>query len=133
MEWYIRAFKKATQFSGRAHRREYWMFFLWNAVFGLAASIVDRAAGLEFDTGIAIGGEPVTVGVVWIVYSLVVLVPSLAIVSRRLHDVNRSGWWQLIGLIPIVGLVVVIVWLATQGMNGPNQFGPDPRLSAHAG
>ena len=68
------------------------------------------------------------IGVLQLVYFLVVLVPTLAVTARRLQDTGRSGWWQLVGwLVPIVGVIVMIVWLVTPGSTGPNRYGPDPR------
>jgi uncharacterized membrane protein YhaH (DUF805 family) len=112
MSWYIAVLKKYAVFSGRARRKEYWMFFLFNIIFSAVLSIIDVAIGIYVLSSI---------------YSLAVLVPSLAVSVRRLHDTNRTGWWILIGLIPFVGTIILIVFLATDSQPGENQYGPNPK------
>lgn len=99
---------KYVDFEGRASRSEYWYFFLFQVIVGLLASIVDGAgAG----------------GVVSVLAWLCLVLPSLAVQVRRLHDIDRSGWWVLIGLIPIVGFVLLIVWCCQRGSSESNRFG----------
>lgn len=93
------------------------MFVLFNIVIGIVLSIIDRALGFG-DNGAGVLGS---------IYSLAVLVPSLAVAVRRLHDTNRSGWWWFIVFVPLVGWIILIVWLATAGQVGPNQYGADPK------
>jgi len=107
-------FNKFAHFRGRARRPEFWYFVLFNFLVGLALNIVD---GTIFGWGN-------DVAVFNPLYSLAVLVPSLAAGARRLHDTGRSGWWQLIGLIPIAGIIVLIVFWARRGESRPNQYGP---------
>ena len=105
MNYYVDAFHRYAQFSGRADVREYWMFVLWNAIFVVSARYVGGAigfAGLEF------------------IYNMVVLVPGLAITARRLHDTGRSGWLQLLWFIPVIGWIVLIVFLC-EGTKAPNR------------
>lgn len=116
MMWFVVVLRRYAVFDGRAHRTEFWMFVLWSAVVSLALTVLDLALGLYGDYGGPISG----------VYSLAILIPSLAVGSRRLHDIGRSGWWQLIGLIPLVGLVILIVWWARRGDPQPNEHGPEP-------
>ncbi|MDO3383364.1 DUF805 domain-containing protein [Gilvimarinus algae] len=97
MEHYIQAFKQFTDFEGRWTRTQYWMFFLINLLIAIAVGVVDAMLGL---------------GVLGTLYSLIVLIPSIAAAVRRLHDSGRSGWWVLIGLIPVLGFIVLIVLLA---------------------
>ncbi len=123
MQWYTDVLKKYAVFSGRARRKEYWMFFLFNLVISVILSIVDSVAGTN-GSG---------VGVISTIYSLAVLIPSLAVGVRRLHDTGRSGWWILIGLIPIIGTIVLIVFLATEGNAGDNVYGPDPKAAERFG
>lgn len=123
MQWYVRAFRRYGVFSGRAYRQELWLFILWSMVFSLLLSIIDRAADL-----IVIDDDPFQIGICQLVYLIVTFVPTIALTCRRLHDTGRSGWWQVISVIPIVGLIVMIVWFATPGTTGPNQYGPDPRI-----
>ena len=119
MEWYLKVLKNYVGFSGRARRTEFWMFTLFNVIATIITSIVDRVIGMGDWS--AYGG-PLTV-----LYSLAVFLPSLAVTIRRFHDTNRSGWWILIGLIPLVGFIVQIVFLAQAGNFGTNKFGPDPK------
>ncbi|MEW7009775.1 DUF805 domain-containing protein [Lentilitoribacter sp. EG35] len=101
-------FKKYTDFTGRAQRSEYWYFFLFSFLLQL---LVDIVTGSEFASGIV---------------SLGLLLPSLAVGARRLHDTNRSGWWLLLGLIPVLGWIVLLVFLVKEGDKGDNDFGYDP-------
>ncbi len=114
--------KKYAEFNGRAGRREFWMFVLISFIISIALSIVDSALG----TKIA-GSYGSNTGVLGSLYSLAILVPSVAVNIRRLHDTNHSGWWWFLWLIPIVGWIIMIVWLATDSMLEDNQYGPNPK------
>lgn len=122
-------FSKYATFSGRARRAEYWWFFLFSVLAQMALGILDNAMFgrsmmmLVRDGAFAMQANPSPLGGL---YSLAVLLPSLAVTARRLHDTDRSGWWMLIWFIPIVGWILMIFWLATLGDRGPNRFGPDP-------
>lgn len=118
MEWYLEVLRKYATFSGRAARREFWFFQLWNLVASIALFIVDALLGTDT--------PELAYGLLGTLYGLGVLVPSLAVGARRLHDIGRTGWWQLIMLIPLLGLILLIVWWATEGEGGPNRFGPEP-------
>ena len=111
---------KYADFSGRARRSEYWWFFLFNVLVSLVATVVDNLLGTDLDTGS---------GIVGALASLALLLPSLAAAVRRLHDTSRSGWLVLVGLIPLVGWILLIVWFA-QDSHGDNEHGPDPRARA---
>ncbi len=87
--------KKYADFTGRASRSEYWWFVLFTVIAGLAASVISSVVGGLF--------------------TLAILLPSIAAATRRLHDTNRSGWWQLVALIPLVGMIIIIVFLALPG------------------
>jgi uncharacterized membrane protein YhaH (DUF805 family) len=113
MEWYIDVLRKYAEFSGRSRRKEYWMFVLVN----LIVSIV-----LTFTEGL-LGGP----GAVSVLYSLAVFIPTLAVSVRRLHDTERSGWWLLIGLIPVIGALVLLVFMILEGHSGDNDYGSDPK------
>ena len=115
--WYPEVLKKYAVFSGRAHRKEYWFFFLVNVLIALALGVIDGLIGISGDAN-----QSVLVSLYW----LAVLVPSIAVGVRRLHDTGRSGWWMLLGLVPIVGLVL-LVFLVLDGQRGPNAYGPDPK------
>ncbi|KSB90735.1 hypothetical protein AS593_10305 [Caulobacter vibrioides] len=116
--------RKYAQFSGRARRSEYWLFTLFTFVVSLAITIlrliVAGPQSLEnnsFDV----------LSLVSLAFSLAVLVPSLAVSFRRLHDTERSAWWILIGLIPLIGAIVLLVFYCMPGTTGPNKFGADPK------
>lgn len=119
MNWYLEVLKKYAVFTGRARRQEFWMFVLFSWIISVVLSIIDYATGLTH----AAGGT----AVLSTLYGLAVLIPSLAVSWRRLHDTNRSGWWILIGFVPFVGWIILIVFYATEGTRGPNRFGPDPK------
>lgn len=117
MGWYLEVLKKYATFDGRAHRTEFWMFVLVNIIISIGLSIVDAVIGTSGDAG---------AGLLSGLYSLAVLIPTLAVGARRLHDIGRSGWWQLLALIPIIGAIVLIVWFATKGNESENEHGPNP-------
>ena len=94
------------------------MFFLFNFIIGFVLGIIDGVMGLRTSSGFGMLGG---------LYALAVLLLSIAVGVRRLHDVDKSGWWLLIALIPLIGAIVLIVWLATDGNRGDNRFGPDPK------
>ena len=113
MDWYVAVLKKYAVFEGRARRKEYWMFFLFNIIIAVVLGILQRASGVF--------------GIISMLYSLAVLVPSIAVGVRRLHDTDRSGWWLLIGLVPLVGVIILIVFFVQPGKAGQNQYGSDPK------
>ena len=120
MYWYLEVLKKYAVFSGRARRREYWFFFLFNALISLALASIDNSMGmLDASVGLGVLGG---------LYTLAVMLPSVTVGVSRLHDNGRSGWWNLISLVPIVGAIVLVIFLATSGQEGDNQFGPDPKV-----
>lgn len=109
---------KYVDFSGRARRSEYWYFALFNLLVSFVASILDAVLGTDYDLGSG--------GFISTIASLALLLPSLAVGVRRLHDTDRSGWWILIGLIPIIGWILLIVWFCTDS-KPDNQYGPNPK------
>ena len=119
MNWYLQAIRKYTVFSGRSRRSEYWYFVLFNTLIIVALTVVDVATGMY-----SIKGE---VGLLSGIYSLAVFIPSFAVTVRRLHDTDRSGWWVLLAVVPIVGVIVLIVFFATDGTPGANRFGEKPQ------
>jgi uncharacterized membrane protein YhaH (DUF805 family) len=121
MNWYLDVLKKYAVFSGRARRKEFWMFVLFNFVAGVVLSILDRTLGSTY-------GQQQT-GILSSIYSLAIFIPSLAVGIRRMHDIGKNGTWILINLIPFVGWIWYIVLAAKEGQAGPNQFGPDPKAS----
>ena len=120
MSWYLAALKNYAVFGGRARRKEYWMFTLFNILIIFVLAFLDTAASTGNDRfGPA--------GLLLIVYYLAILLPSLAVSVRRLHDTARSGWWIFISIVPLIGSIVLLVFLATSGNAGTNQYGPDPK------
>jgi len=109
MDYFINALKKYADFSGRARRKEYWMFILIYMIISIVLSIF----GLDVISGLV---------------ALGLLVPSLSIAARRLHDTGRSGWWQLIVLIPLIGAIVLIIFLAQDG-HDENSYGVNPKVA----
>ena len=116
-------------FKGRSRRSEYWFIQLFLVVTNIAVAIIDLALmGWDVDRFIANGGGGI-VGLVWI---LVTIVPALAVLVRRLHDTGKSGWWALIGLLPLVGAIVLLVFTVTDSSPGENKFGLSPKESSDA-
>jgi uncharacterized membrane protein YhaH (DUF805 family) len=117
-------------FTGRARRSEYWWFALFTFLVSLVASILDSILGtrLGSDDNVWTG-----TGVISIIASLALLLPSLAVGVRRLHDTNRTGWWLLIGLIPLVGAIVLLVFFVMDSTPGANRFGPNPKEAPQFG
>ena len=113
MNWYLDCWKKYATFAGRARRREYWMFVLWNAVFGIGVVVLDAIVG---------GG-----GALFTLFSLASLLPSLAVCVRRLHDTDRCGWWILISFVPFVGGIWFLILMVLEGSCGANRYGEDPK------
>jgi uncharacterized membrane protein YhaH (DUF805 family) len=111
------AFSKFATFSGRARRAEYWWFTLFCALASVVLSILDA-------TLLGHGGPQS--GPFDGLWSLIAFLPSLSVMVRRLHDVNRSGWWFWIVLIPLVGALILLWWMIKPGDAGDNDFGPDP-------
>jgi uncharacterized membrane protein YhaH (DUF805 family) len=107
---------KYVDFTGRARRSEFWWFFLFTVIVSIVASILDAIFGTTYGTG----------GVFNTIASLALLLPSIAVAIRRLHDTSRVGWWILIGLIPIVGWIILIVFYC-QDSHGENKYGPSPK------
>jgi uncharacterized membrane protein YhaH (DUF805 family) len=113
MDWYLGVLKQYAVFDGRARRKAYWMFVLFNFAIAAALGVVGRVIGLG--------------GALQALYSLGILIPGLAVSVRRLHDTGRSGWMLLIALIPFVGWLVVLYFLVQPGETAANNYGPDPK------
>lgn len=115
MNWYLEVLKKYVTFSGRARRTEYWMFVLFSVIASIILQVLDGVLGLT----------PMLAGI----YSLAVLLPTLAVAIRRLHDTNRSGWWLLLAFIPLIGIIALIVFFCLEGEKNDNRFGLDPKAA----
>lgn len=119
MNWYVSALKQYAVFSGRARRKEFWFFQLGNLLVGLVLLTVAVLLGT------ARSGEGI--GLLNDIYGLAVLIPSIAVTVRRLHDIGRTGWWVLIGLVPVVGFIVLLVFAVMDSQPGTNAYGPNPK------
>ena len=111
----LSVFRNYVNFAGRASRSEFWYWVLFYLLAAIVASVVDYAIA-----------QGATVKPLTTLLGLACFLPYLAVDVRRLHDIDRSGWWLLIGLIPLVGAILLIVWFCKAGTGGPNRFGPDP-------
>lgn len=119
MDWYLGVLKQYAVFKGRARRKEYWFFILFNLIASLVLTGVDFMTGsLDAELGM---------GLLSGLYSLAVLIPSLAVTVRRLHDTGRTGWWLLIGLIPLIGAIVLLVFMLLDSQPGDNEYGAHPK------
>src|SRR5262245_29957491 len=107
-------FRNYVTFSGRAGRSEYWYWILFAILGSAATAIIDRSL---FDTS--------TISPLNAIFSLVCFLPGLAVAFRRLHDIDRTGWWWLL-VFTVIGTIVLIVWACQKGTTGPNRYGPDP-------
>jgi uncharacterized membrane protein YhaH (DUF805 family) len=116
MNWYLGVLKKYAVFGGRARRKEYWMFFLFNLIVSFVIGFVAGFLGAVLDMGASLSNA------MSVIYSLAILIPSIAVAVRRMHDLGRSGWWILV---PVVGFV----FLCLNGQEGENEYGPDPKAA----
>ena len=120
MNWYLKVLKQYADFTGRARRKEYWMFILFHIIAFVVAILIDSTLGLSFSPEIPYGW-------VYVLYALATIVPGLAVAVRRLHDIGKSGWWYFIGLIPLIGSIWLIVLFCTDSESGENKWGPNPK------
>ncbi len=119
MNWFLIALKKYATFSGRAQRAEYWYFVLFYILIFIGLSILDGMTGsFSAESGMGFLGG---------LFSLALLIPSIAVGARRLHDTGRSAWFLLLALIPLVGAIVLLVFTVQDSTPGDNQYGPNPK------
>lgn len=116
MEWYIKVLKNYAVFQGRARRKEYWMFVLFNLIFSIIIGVIEAILDIS---------QYLTY-----IYTLAILLPSLAVAVRRLHDTGRSGWWLLIAFIPIIGGIILLVFECLDSDPNTNKYGPNPKLES---
>ena len=115
MEWYLKVVRdNYANFNGRASRQEYWMYNLFIFIFTIVVGFIDGFLSLGFLS---------------LLYVLAILIPGLAVLVRRLHDVNKSGWWFFIIFIPIIGTIWMLILLCTDGNPGENSYGPSPKAA----
>lgn len=111
MAWYLKVIKNYVGFKGRSRRKEFWMFLLINAIIISLIDLVTKQFSIFSD-----------------VYSLVVLLPTIAVFSRRLHDTGKSAWWMLMAFIPIVGIILLLIFMSLDSQAGDNQYGKNPKI-----
>ena len=107
MDWYLQVLRKYAVFSGRARRKEYWMFVLVHIIISIVIFIIG-----SFAYGL---------------YGLAIIIPAFAVAIRRLHDTGRSGWWLLVNCVPIIGWILLFIWMVKDSDEGENQYGPNPK------
>lgn len=115
MEWYLKVLKNYATFAGRARRKEFWMFELFSLIALVVLLILDFVVGTYF--------------VLYGLYCVGIILPSLAVTVRRLHDLGKSGWWIFISLVPLIGGIWLLVLLVTDGTAGDNPYGPSPKAA----
>lgn len=113
MNWYLEVLKKYAVFNGRARRKEFWMFALFNFIVALILSSIDYVLGAT--------------SIIYSIYILAIMIPSIAVLVRRLHDIGKSGWWYFIVFIPIVGAIWMVILLCKEGQSGENTYGVSPK------
>jgi len=121
MDWYINVLRNYVVLCGwavRPRRKEFWMFILVNIIFAFVLGVLDKMFGWQ-----RAGGE----GVLTTIYAILVFLPSWAVQFRRLHDTDRTAWWLLLLVIPVIGCLVIILFSCQDGTPGENRFGPDPK------
>ena len=119
MNGYLQVLNKYAVFKGRARRREYWVFILFNVIFSTALVLIDQKMG-----NFVVSTD---FGVLSAIYTLAVMIPGVAVSIRRLHDTGRSGWWFLITIVPILGFFVFLYFMALDSDPGTNKYGPSPK------
>lgn len=119
MNWYLKVLKQYADFKGRARRKEYWMFTLFSTIISIAilfiGKIIDPQSSYQNPS------------ILSNIYSIALFLPSLAVAVRRLHDIDKSGWYLLLIFLPLIGWIWLIVLLCKNGDEGTNEYGPDPK------
>jgi len=122
MNWYLKVLKQYADFSGRARRKEYWMYTLLNVIIISALIFVMLIGTATQSSVLTIIGWVLYCG-----YALAIFVPSLAVCVRRLHDIGKSGWYYFFGLIPLVGGIILLIWFCKDSQAGENEYGVNPK------
>lgn len=119
MNWFVKVVKQYVDFSGRARRKEYWMFILFYTLFAVIAAALDNLFGIAIPKA--------GYGPIYGILALALFLPNLGVTVRRLHDTGRSGWMLLLGLIPVVGAIIIFVFLVSDSKVGSNEYGENPK------
>ena len=128
MAWYLLAWQRAADFSGRSRRTEYWMFQLFNFLVGVLLGLVALAIGMLVDdqTGYKTFAFSICA------FGIVSFIPALSVLVRRLHDIGKSGWWYFIAFIPFIGALILFVFTVLDSDPERNEYGPNPKVPGHA-
>lgn len=120
MNWYLQGFKRSFDFGGRSRRKEYWYFTLFSVIVTLILAVSDSLLNTyNADLGMGLLGG---------IYAMITIIPNFSLTFRRLHDVNKSAWWLLILLIPLIGIIVLLVFCC-QDSKEKNEYGMSPKLA----
>lgn len=122
MNWYIEVLKKYAVFEGRASRSEFWFFILFSGIASIICGFLDQ---LIFPTT---GNPETAILPLTSIYILAIFLPFVGVSIRRLHDTGRSGWWLLLGLLPVIGLIVLFAFYVTDSESGTNEYGANPKI-----
>lgn len=122
MKEFLDVFKKTLDFKSRSRRKEYWMFILFTSIISIVLSIIEIALSLEIAADI---------GLLSTIFTLIILIPSLSVTVRRLHDIGRTGWWLLLSFIPILGWIALFVFTLLDSESGNNKYGSNPKELEH--
>ncbi|ANU13872.1 Integral membrane protein [Planococcus halocryophilus Or1] len=122
MKEFLDVFKKTLDFKSRSRRKEYWMFILFTSIISIVLSIIEIALSLEIAPNL---------GLLSTIFTLIILIPSLSVTVRRLHDIGRTGWWLLLSFIPILGWIALFVFTLLDSESGSNKYGSNPKEFEH--
>jgi uncharacterized membrane protein YhaH (DUF805 family) len=128
MSWYLLAWQRATDFSGRSRRTEYWMFQLFNVLVALAVGLLAFGCGALVSEKDGINFLAMCMGM----FGLVSFIPALSITIRRLHDIGKSGWWYFIAFVPLIGGLILLIFTLLDSDPDRNEYGPNPKVPGRA-
>lgn len=131
MEYMFMPFRRYVDFSGRSRRKEYWMFVLFVVIVTIILTMLTGTREASYGDG-GMGYSIQSQSPFVLLWFLAILLPSIAVQVRRFHDQDKSGWFVLLGLIPLVGGIIVLVFMCMEGTRGDNRFGPDPKGGTNA-
>lgn len=115
MNWYLKVFQQYFDFSGRARRKEFWMFYLINILISWGLGLFDLLLGTNF------------FNIVYLIYALFTFIPYLAVSARRLHDIGKTAWYMLLVFLPIIGWIWLLILWCMEGESRPNEWGENPK------